>query len=47
MKTRERLAAALELSLAELETYLSGEKALPHQPFIAALDIVANGKQRD
>ena len=43
VQTKERLAVALEISLEELETYLAGEKVLPHQPFITALDIVANG----
>jgi len=38
---KERLAAALEISLPELETYLVGDKPLPHGKLIAALDIVA------
>jgi hypothetical protein len=44
--TKERLATALEMSLDELEIYLTGEKVLPNQPFLTALDIVANGKQQ-
>lgn len=38
---KERLAAALEISVPELEAYLAGEKPLPHGKLIAALDIVA------
>jgi hypothetical protein len=41
--TKERLAAALEVELADLENYLMGNEALPHQVFLAALDIVAHG----
>ena len=44
--TKERLAVALELPLDELEIYMAGEKPLPHQAFITALDIVANGTGR-
>jgi len=40
--TEERLAAALEISVADLEAYLHGKKPLPHAQFIDALDIVAN-----
>jgi hypothetical protein len=46
VQTKERLAAALELPLSELDAYMSGEKPLPHQAFLAALDIVANGNPR-
>lgn len=43
VKTKERLAVALEVPLAELERYMAGEKPVPNQAFIIALDIVANG----
>ena len=43
VKTKERLAAVLEIPMAELEAYMAGEKPLPNQLFITALDIVANG----
>ena len=46
VQTKERLAIALGIALAELDRYMAGEKALPHQVFITALDIVATGKQR-
>jgi hypothetical protein len=39
--TKERLAAALNVTMDELETYLVGEKPLPDQVFLDALDIVA------
>jgi len=38
---KERLAAALGVPLPDLEAYLSGEKPLPTQVFLDALDIVA------
>ena len=38
---KERLAAALSITMDELETYLAGEKPLPNQVFLDALDIVA------
>jgi hypothetical protein len=41
--TKERLAAALDVQLQDLEKYLAGEKPLPHQAFLTALDIVASG----
>jgi len=41
--TKERLAVALELPLNELEISTAGEKPLPHQAFLTALDIVASG----
>jgi hypothetical protein len=41
VKTKERLAVALELPLTDIDRYLSGEKALPNEAFITALDIVA------
>jgi hypothetical protein len=43
MQTKERLAIRLGLPIAELELYLAGEKPLPNQAYIRALDIVANG----
>ena len=42
---KERLAAALQVPLAELEAYLQGEKPLPHTIFIEALDIVAGTRR--
>jgi hypothetical protein len=44
VRTKERLAAALEVSVSDLGAYLTGEKPLPNKAFIAALDIVANGE---
>jgi hypothetical protein len=44
VQTKERLAAALEMTLEELETYITGAKPLPQQAFLTALDIVA-GRQ--
>lgn len=43
LRSRERLAAALQVTLEELETYLEGDKPLPDQAFMVALDIVATG----
>lgn len=43
--TKERLAVALEISVAELESYVNGEKPLPNELFILALDIVAYGQR--
>jgi hypothetical protein len=40
----ERLATALEVSVPQLEAYLAGEQTLPNNAFLAALDIVANGR---
>ena len=40
--SKERLAAALEIEVAQLEGYLDGVE-LTHKVFIDALDIVANG----
>jgi hypothetical protein len=39
--SKDRLAAALNVPLADLDSYLSGEKEIPDQIFLAALDIVA------
>jgi hypothetical protein len=44
--TRERLAAALGISPADLDAYLAEDKPLPDPLFHAALDIVASGRQR-
>jgi hypothetical protein len=38
---KERLAAALGITVEELEDYLAGKKPLPNNIFMAALDIVA------
>lgn len=46
VRTKERLAIALKMPLEELDAYIAGEKALPHQAYITALDIVANGTGR-
>jgi hypothetical protein len=40
VRTKERLALALDITLSELERYLNGER-MPQQVFIQALDIVA------
>jgi hypothetical protein len=37
----ERLAAALNLRLAELQAYLSGARPVPQAVYLMALDIVA------
>jgi hypothetical protein len=39
--SKERLAVALAMPLGDLEACLAGQKALPHQGFLDALDIVA------
>jgi hypothetical protein len=41
--SKERLAAALELPVHEIDRYICGEKPLPHEAFLAAIDIVAAG----
>ncbi len=38
---KERLAAALEVAMPDLEAYLAGQKPLPNPVFLRALDIVA------
>jgi hypothetical protein len=43
VETKERLAAALEVRLEDLDKYLDGTEPLPHQAFLLALDIVARG----
>jgi hypothetical protein len=42
MGTKERLAAALAVSVADLERYLEHE-GVPYRVFFGALDIVARG----
>lgn len=44
---KDRLAAALRISSEDLEAYLAGEKPVPQQVFLDALDIVAGGRQTD
>lgn len=41
MGTKERLAGALSVTRADLDAYLSSTRQVPHEVFIAALDIVA------
>ncbi len=43
--SKEGLATALQIQLPELEVFLTGEKALPHNVFIGALDIVARSRR--
>lgn len=45
--TRERLAAALEMTPAELDDCLTGKKPLPNAAFLDALDIVADQPRRE
>jgi hypothetical protein len=40
--TKERLSAALDVPMEELDAYLAGEKPLPTRVFLDALDIVAS-----
>jgi len=44
---KDRLAAALGISLTELDGYLTGEKRLPYDAYVAALDIVAHSPRID
>jgi hypothetical protein len=44
---QEQLAAALGMPLQELEAYMLGEKELPNQTFITALEIVASGRGQE
>ena len=45
--SKERLAVALAMPLEDVEACLAAKKALPHQAFLDALDIVAgNGTKR-
>lgn len=43
---KERLAAALDVPMRDLEAYLTGTKPLPQPLFLLALDIVANKPQQ-
>jgi hypothetical protein len=43
--TKERLAAALDIEIDDLDKYLAGTEPLPHEAFLAALDIVASGRR--
>ena len=43
--TKEQLAKALEVSVADLEAYLQGTQPIPNRAFMKALDIVASGKK--
>ena len=45
LASKERLATTLNVSMQDLNVYLSGEKPLPQQVFLVALDIVADGPQ--
>ena len=45
--SKERLAAALEVPMNELDGYLSGEKPFPQKLFFLALDIVADKPQEE
>jgi hypothetical protein len=45
--TKERLAAALNVTLADLDSYLEGEKPIPLQVFFDAVDIVGEHRQAD
>jgi len=42
LKTKERLAFALDLPFGDIDAHLSGEKPLPGEAFILALEIVAS-----
>ena len=42
MQSKERLALALELPVEEIDSYITGEKALPQRAFLTAIDIVAS-----
>jgi hypothetical protein len=43
--TKERLAAALHITPADLDSYLEGEKPVPLQVFFDAVDIVGEYRQ--
>lgn len=45
--TRERLAAALNITLGDLDAYLGGEKPVPMQVFFDAVDIVGEHRKAD
>jgi hypothetical protein len=42
--SKDRLAAALDLGVEQLDRYLNGDE-LPHKLFIEALEIVASGRK--
>jgi len=44
--SKERLAALLKITLADLEAYLAGTKEIPDKVFLAALDVVAGNTPR-
>ncbi len=44
---KERLCAALDISLEDLAAYLAGEKPVPQPVFLDALDIVAGRRPTD
>ena len=43
--TKERLAAALNVTLADLDSYLDGKKPVPLEVFFAAVHIVGEYRQ--
>lgn len=43
--SKERLAALLNVTLQDLEAYLSERKDIPDAVFLAALDIVAGARK--
>jgi hypothetical protein len=45
LQPKERLAVALELPLKKIDSYMAGEKPLPHKALITAIDIVAKGEE--
>jgi hypothetical protein len=47
--SKSKLATALEIRVEDIDGYLAGDKPLPHDAFLSALDIVAgtnNGRTR-
>ena len=45
--TKERLAAALNITLGDLDSYLEGNKPVPLQDFFDAVDIVGEHRRAD
>ena len=45
--SKDRLAAALNITLADLNSYLEGEKPVPLQVFFDAVDIVGEHRRAD
>ena len=45
--TKERLAAALNITLADLNSYLEGEIPVPLKVFFDAVDIVGEHRRAD